>query len=340
MAVLKKVLIAIAVILAAAAAIAFLLPRQVHVERSVTIAAPRATVFSQVSGFKNFNKWSPWFAMDPNAKYTYTGPEFGVGARMSWVGDPKKVGSGSQEILETRPLEMVKSALDFGPQGKAIAQFTLAPEGTGTRVTWGFDTDLGMNPVSRYFGLMFDRMIGPDYEKGLAGLKKLAESLPKADFADLKVEKVELTPVTVAYATATSDRGDQAIAAAIGAAYAQVGKFMLANGLKQAGPPITINIKWDDSGYACEAAIPVDRSPTKEVPAKSAVKVKQTYAGPALKVVHSGAYSDMPATYEKLAAFIAAFGLEMAGPPWDEYVSDPGRTPEPELITNIYQPVK
>jgi len=60
-----------------------------------------------------------------------------------------------------------------------VATYTITPEGQGTKVVWGFDTDLGSNPVSRYFGLMFDKMVGGDFERGLAGLKKYVESLPR-----------------------------------------------------------------------------------------------------------------------------------------------------------------
>jgi effector-binding domain-containing protein/uncharacterized protein YndB with AHSA1/START domain len=317
-----------------------LLPRQVHVERSIVIDAPHATVFALVDGYKQFNKWSPWAARDPNAKYTREGPEFGVGAKQSWVGDPKTVGSGSQEIVEIKPLELVKSRLDFGAQGLATAQFALAPESSATRVTWSLDSDMGAGPIGRYFGLMMDRMIGPDYEKGLAGLKALAESFPKEDFADLVVERVETSAVTVAYVEAQSSKDPKEFGVAIGAGYQKVGAFMKANGLKQSGAPLTINNRSDDTGYGSDAAIPVDKMPDKPIAADSPVKVKQTYAGKALKVVLKGPYSGKATAYAKLRAFMAARGYEAAGAPWDEYVSDPGTTAEADVITNIYQPVK
>ncbi len=340
MAILKNIVIALVVLLGLLAGIGMLLPRQVHVERSIVIDAPRATIFALVDGYKQFNKWSPWAALDPDAKYTSEGPEFGVGAKQSWTGDPKKVGSGSQEIVEVKPMELVKSKLDLGPQGIASVQFALAAEASGTKVTWSLDSDLGAGPIGRYFGLMMDGWIGPDYEKGLAGLKALAESLPKQDFADLTVERVDTPSVTVAYVEAQSTKDEKEIGAAIGAAYQKVGGFMKTHGLKQAGAPLTINNRFDDTGYAFDAAIPVDRMPDQETPADAPVKVKQTYSGKALKIVLKGPYSGMPTAYAKLHAFMAARGYEAAGSPWDEYVSDPGTTAESDLITNVYQPVK
>jgi len=340
MAVLKKAAIVLIGTIVLLAVVGLALPRQAHVERSTVIQAPRATVFAVLNGFRLFNRWSPWSDADPDARYTYEGPAFGVGAKMAWSGDPETVGSGIQEIIESRHPDVIRTSLDFGDQGMANAAFSLAPEGEGTKVTWGFDSDLGMNPVGRYFGLMLDRWIGPDYEKGLARLKTFVEELPKTDFAGLEVEVVETTPVTVAFVETTCGKDEQAIAAAIGAAYAEVGRFLAAHRLKQAAPPITINTKWDDTGYLFDAAIPVDRAPDRGIPAASRVRVKTTYAGRALKVVHRGAYRNMASTYDRLMAYAAAHGYDHNGAPWDEYISDPGNIPEPDLVTNIYLPVR
>jgi len=337
---LNRLLLALVVLIVLLAGIGLALPRQVHVERSTTIAAPAATVFALVDGFSMFNQWSPWYGLDPSAQYDFKGPSHGVGARMTWQGDASTVGSGSQEIIESRPYSLIKSSLDLGSQGVATAQFSLTPVGNETRVTWSLDTDFGMNPVGRYFGLMMDKMVGPDYEKGLWGLKRLAESLPKADFSGLKVEELQVSPVTVAYVPASCGRDMGEIARTIGSSYAKVGKFMATYKLKQAAAPITINNKWGDAGYEFDAAIPVDRAPQGEIPGDSAVRIKQTYSGKALKVVHKGSYRDMDSTYEKLVAYAAAYGYEPAASPWDEYVSDSGKTPETELLTNILMPVK
>jgi len=340
MRIIMRIAIIVVVLLCLVAGVGMLLPRQVHVERQIVIEAPRATVYALVEGYKQFQKWSPWASLDPNAKTTVEGPEFGVGAKQSWVGDPKTVGSGNQEIIEAEPFARVKSRLAFGDNPPATAEFALTPEGNGTRVVWSFDSDMGAGPFGRLFGLMMDRFIGPDYQRGLGNLKTLAESFPKADFSDLTVTMVDVAPVTVAYIASESSKDTMQIGEAIGAGYGLVLAFMKANGLKQDGAPITINTRWDDRGYGFDAAIPVDKEPAKEVPAASLVKVKLTYGGKVLKIVYKGPYGGMPPSYAKLEAYMAARGYESAGPPWDEYVSDPGTTPEAELITNIYQPVK
>ena len=158
-----------------ALAIAYILPGQVRVERETVINAPPADVFELVNGFESFNQWSPWYERDPDGDYKIEGPANGVGARMIWASDHPEVGEGSQEIIESVEDKLVRTKLDFGEMGNANAFFEIEPTGEYTKLVWGFDSDLGLNPVSRYFGLMFDRWIGSDYEHGLAKLKTLAE---------------------------------------------------------------------------------------------------------------------------------------------------------------------
>lgn len=171
-AILKYIGLAILVLVA----IAYILPGSVQVQRATVIDAAPGEVFALVNSFENFNQWSPWFERDPDGDYTIEGPGEGVGARMTWASEKPDVGSGSQEIIESVPDRLVRTKLDFGDMGDAKAFFEIEPRGDDrTHLVWGFDTDLGLNPVSRYFGLMFERWIGPDYEHGLAKLKALAE---------------------------------------------------------------------------------------------------------------------------------------------------------------------
>lgn len=153
----------------------FLLPSQAVVTRSTEIAAPPDKVFAIVGDLRRFNEFSPWADLDPNIKYTFEGPESGVGQKMNWTSDNADVGSGSQTITEYEPPNFVESALHFGMRGKSAATWDLVPSTTGTKATWGFRADLDGIPA-KWFGLMFDRWIGADYEKGLFKLKTLAEA--------------------------------------------------------------------------------------------------------------------------------------------------------------------
>lgn len=176
MKILKWLLVIVAAIVAvlAIAGLAFL-PRQVHVERDALIDASPSQVYPLVSGFGRFNEWSPWADLDPAARYEFSGPAQGIGARMSWRSDKPEVGAGSQEVVATTENREVQVRLTFEGQGEAMTGWTLEADGDRTRATWSFDMDLGMNPVMRWMGLMIDGPIGADYERGLARLKELAE---------------------------------------------------------------------------------------------------------------------------------------------------------------------
>jgi uncharacterized protein YndB with AHSA1/START domain len=173
------------------------LPQAAHVERSITTSASPETVYGLVDGFKHFNEWSPWAGLDPATKYTYSGPETGVGARMEWSSANPDVGNGSQEVIAVEPGRRVTSKLDFGMDNPTTSTISLVPDGTGTRVTWTLDIDFSGSIIGRYFGLALDRMVGPDYEKGLARLKHVAESTTPAD-APLISSSRSTVPATAA----------------------------------------------------------------------------------------------------------------------------------------------
>jgi uncharacterized protein YndB with AHSA1/START domain len=181
MRILRALFTFVVVIIVAFVALGFVLPRHSHVERSIEAAASPATVFDVVSGFKRFNEWSPWASLDPQTRYTYSGPESGVGARLQWQSDSPEVGSGSQEIIAVEPDRSVAIRLDFGQTGQPTSRMTLLPAGSGTRIVWSMDSDFSNDFVGRYFAPFLDRMVGPDYERGLAQLKRLVEVTPPAD---------------------------------------------------------------------------------------------------------------------------------------------------------------
>lgn len=155
--------------------VGFLLPREVHVEREVQIEASQETVFALINDFKEWPKWSPWEGLDPDMTMEVTGPDSGVGQVMRWSGN-KDVGEGMQKITVSEPYELIENELDFGDMGVAKSFFRIEPAEGGSLVTWGFDTDMGGNPVGRYMGLLMKRWLGRDYDRGLQQLKEAAES--------------------------------------------------------------------------------------------------------------------------------------------------------------------
>ena len=160
-------------------ALGFVLPDKVQMQRETIINAPQEDVFNLISNFDQWNKWSPWANIDPDATYAVSGE--GLGHRMEWTSDHPEVGNGSQTITDFSPPTSITTHLDFGPMGQADATLALSPVSGGTKVVWSFDSNMRkgvpfyMKPMSTYMGFFMDGMLGPNYELGLANLKKVAE---------------------------------------------------------------------------------------------------------------------------------------------------------------------
>lgn len=169
--VLLGILLTIAIILVVAA----LKPNTVHYERSAVINAPPERILAQINDFRKWSPWSPWEKLDPDMKREYSGAASGVGAKYRWSGN-KKAGEGNMEIVGETP-DSVKIDLHFIKpwEAKCITLFKTTPEAQGTRLTWTMD---GPNSyMGKLFGLFvnMDKMIGKDFETGLAGIKAEAE---------------------------------------------------------------------------------------------------------------------------------------------------------------------
>lgn len=337
MTIFKNIAVAVALAIGCLFVGGFLLPKTAHVERAIAIDAPPAMVFTVLNGFGQFHRWSPWADIDPNAVTTYEGPRTGPGARMSWSGNAE-VGTGSQEILESTPYSAIALRLTFGDfAGDFRASYRLVPEGTGTRVTWGFDADYGGSILGRYFGLLSESMLGPDYDKGLGRLKQFVESLPRADFSGLAFESVQVEARSLVVLPVRAANDPNAIGVALGVAYGKLSGYISAEGLRQAGAPVAVFAGEQNGALLIEAGIPVDRA---DLAPPAPMRAGTSYAGPAVRVVHRGDYAGLPAAREQVRAYLATSGLTQNGPLWEEYVSDPASTPLAELVTHILVPVK
>jgi DNA gyrase inhibitor GyrI len=314
------------------------LPRRLHVEVTAAIDAHPATVFALVDDFHRVSLWSTRLEADPNARVEYSGPKRGVGAAMSW--DGAIIGAGSEAITESRPYEYVGLAIDPDSQNPARSWFSLEPRDDGTRVTWGFERDYGFNLAGRYLALLQKGVVRRERQAGIAALGELAESLPDADFSDLEIEQIQVEALTIAYLPASSLPDPAAISEAMGAAYFEILTYIDRHGLTAAGAPMSIMRSFSGARLSFDAAIPV-RGDT-EAAAKDAatVRIGKTYAGPVIRVRHVGPYRDLGNTHRKIAAYLAALGIERAGAAWESYVSDPTKVPESELVTYVYYPIK
>lgn len=171
---LLYILIGLAVLIAGILIAASLKPNTVHYERSAVINAPPEKILPHIADFHNWKPWSPWEKLDPNMRRSYAGAPSGVGAKYAWSG--KKAGEGTMEVLEAGT-SGVKIDLRFIRPFKnaCITHFHFSPQGNATSVRWTMDgPNLFMGKLMGLF-IPMDKMIGKDFEQGLAGLKAEAE---------------------------------------------------------------------------------------------------------------------------------------------------------------------
>lgn len=177
MKIVKYLVIFVVVIVVAFVGIGFLLPGSYRVERSLVIQAPPQVVFAQINDFANWPAWSPWVERDPEMDIKFSANSAGEGATQEWSSETE--GSGKIAITKSEAPRLLEYELYFADfDSTASGGFTLEPSEGGTEVTWGFWGEHGMNPIMRWFGLAYEKLIGPDFERGLSNLKKVSEALP------------------------------------------------------------------------------------------------------------------------------------------------------------------
>jgi uncharacterized protein YndB with AHSA1/START domain len=173
----KKALLAFVIVAGILLVLIARQPATYEVTRSTTIAAPPAVVFSYVNDFHKWEGWSPWAKIDPAMKQTYEGAAAGTGAVYKWSGNDK-AGEGMMTIADSRPNERVGIDLAFTRPyaSTCVIAVGIRPEGSGSAVAWTMTgrNNFALKAVSLFSSM--DKMVGPDFERGLAQLKTLAES--------------------------------------------------------------------------------------------------------------------------------------------------------------------
>jgi len=177
---LKMVLIALVAIGVVFVVVVAMQPSEFRVTRTATISAPAPVVFAQVNDFHNWEAWSPWAKLDPAMKKTYEGAPAGTGAIYTWVGN-NQAGGGRTTMTESRPSDLIRITLEFVRPFAVTntAEFTFRPEGNHTAVTWSLTGK--NNFMSKAVGLFMnmDKMVGGQFEEGLAQMKSVVEAAPK-----------------------------------------------------------------------------------------------------------------------------------------------------------------
>ncbi|GMM70265.1 hypothetical protein MTsDn5_02170 [Alteromonas gracilis] len=174
MSVLKKLLLLVGVLITLFVAISFFISKDYSVERTIVINAEPSEIYPYVVDLKEWSKWGVWFKRDPNMELEFSGPDRAIGMRSEWKSETE--GNGEMEITQLEHNRRVLYRLyfpdfDMGSNGAV----EIKPTSNGSIVTWRDEGTVDNNPINRYFALMMDGMIGPDFEMGLENLKILAE---------------------------------------------------------------------------------------------------------------------------------------------------------------------
>lgn len=171
-------IIGIVVVLAVAALLIYAAtrPDDFRIQRSATVKAPPERIFPLIADFHAWGPWSPWEKKDPAMKRTFGGPDSGMGATYGWEGD-KNVGTGKMTILEATAPTRVVIKLEFLKPFEATntAEFTLQPQGEATAITWAMYGKSNFLAKLMCVFMDMEKMVGPDFEAGLAGMKAIAE---------------------------------------------------------------------------------------------------------------------------------------------------------------------
>ena len=173
---LKWMLVSVAAVVIVFIVVVALQPADFRVERSATMAAGAPAAFAQVNDFRNWRGWSPWEKIDPALKRSYDGPTSGTGAVYAWQGN-KEAGEGRMTIVESRPGELVRIRLEFYKPFAAnnTAEFRFQGAGERTDVTWSMSGENNFLSKAMCLFMNMDRLIGGQFEQGLAQMKAIVE---------------------------------------------------------------------------------------------------------------------------------------------------------------------
>lgn len=310
----------------------------IDTEASIRINAPIETVQSALTDFESWPTWSPWLYTEPGAEVTCRGERGTIGHGYDWTGE--RVGAGSMELrsIERHRLEMDLTFLKPF-RSTADVSFDLTESDGSTDVAWGMRSRL---PFFLFFmtGTM-TAMIKADYERGLRMLKDLIETgkVPSHTASAVLIDVPEAHYIGHSDNTSMSALGN-----ALPRSFGIAASAMKTAGLEASGQPFAVYHSLDLKKGSCRytAALPLARPMTSSNGIEPPARADSRPACRALKFVHTGAYRHTPNAWSTLHAELRATRKKAAKgiPPFEIYTNDPEITPESDLITEIYMPLR
>lgn len=311
-------IISLLIVIALFVVIGLFLPSKRVVSHSVETNRPMSTVNDILGGFARFKDWNSLINYDPKMQITTSGPDIGVGARMEFSSNDRRVGSGSWEVKEIIPGEKIVYALDVPGRGHDKTM-TFRFERTGQRnqnvkITQRFTVDYGWDLLGRYAGLYVTRSIRDDMKRGLEKLSNLLTTIPRFDYSQHEpgFEFRDLPPINALSVTTAAKRANDDIALAMVNQLKWIEQVMEKSGLEPAGPMRIVTNEFGTDTYGFDVVMPIRRKTgapaadavgdaAAEAPAEPAVAVD-----PAAPLELLDVKLDGPVQYVQIPAMRAA----------------------------------
>ena len=343
MALLKKILIGLGVLIALLVLVSLFLPSKIQVERSLVISAPPAAIFTQLTDVSRLAAWNPWLKKDPNVKVELSPSKTGEGAFYKWESDHNAVGSGTLTIIESKPMTFVRNALDFYENGKGEGTWKLEDVNNRIKVTWGFHTEMGSNPVAKYQGLLIERFLGPAMEQGLRNLrdaseqlaagKEMAQAKAGGQSKELTVQEIDFPEREYIAVRKTVSMRD--MEGHFARYFPLMYNSIQMKNIEIAGAPCGFFYEWNEQQGTADiaAAMPVkngeDLGPQ--------MKVVKIPGGKAVMVEYKGNMNNISAAHLAIQQYVQSNGLGQRTPIIEEYLSDVQTQPDPnKAVTRVY----
>lgn len=290
----------------------FLLSNALEVTRAITIERPRASVFAMANDLRIAREWSPYYAMDPDAEYAFSGP-VGAGQSMRWSSNVREVGSGRIAIVNSIENQQIESILTLRDKATLNSRFDLRAVQGGAHVSWTVTAQCAegwINVPCRYMNLILSGLIESHLDQGLARLKTLAEQLPNIDFegygiAQDNADAQNVIFVDVSIAAAAPTFADRAAAEAEG--LSALNAYMAATGGEITRDNTLVRVFPLDNGEGGRFRFSVGYPYSGPAPLRLVgVRVGQTPEGSVLRVPFEGRRSQIASMYERLSAYVQA----------------------------------
>ena len=339
MKIIKAILITLVLLIIIVTGVGFFSPSHIRIERSITIQSPAEIIRSQVNDLKCWTKWSPWYRMDTTMTIVYHTITSGVGAGYTWNSNNKNVGSGDMTITASSK-DSISTAINFMQNGIATSNFIFKKSGTGIKLTWTMESDMGANPIKRIVGLFMDEKVGADFEKGLSNLKAVVEAIPMGPKTyrgyQVKEEEIAEKLYILKKDSLSWDSIPSYCAKNIPLIYKAIEKAKI----EIAGSVSNLYFNWDSVSKTAfvAVAIPVIGN------AKTKVKGFETFlvsAGKNLHILYRGSYNKIGNVHYAMNDYMKENNFLQQTPVIEEYSIGPDQESDSsKWVTNVYYRVK